>query len=150
MTKVTNCMTPTVLRAGEHALPFLGRGDFRCMARSQGTAARRRSSATLRTVRCRKATKQGAKSVRPMHSYDEHINLADKPTEIRDGLGNKVVYRYDSEGNRIHEGIMDPDGNLKKSLDSVYDTHNRLQRIVNPDRSHISSILMTAKGTAPA
>jgi len=63
------------------------------------------------------------------YAYDP----ANKMTEIRDGLGNKIVYGYDREGNRNREERKDPTGQLKKYLDFVYDSFGRLWKTVNPD-----------------
>jgi RHS repeat-associated protein len=63
-------------------------------------------------------------------------NLASKLIAIQDTLGNKIVYQYDVEGNRIHEEIQDPHGVLKKYLDFTYDAYNDLKRIVNPDSTY--------------
>jgi YD repeat-containing protein len=63
-------------------------------------------------------------------------NPANKLTEIRDSLGNKIVYGYDLEGNRNREEVKDPAGALKKSLDFTYDAYNRLNRIVNLDTTY--------------
>ena len=45
---------------------------------------------------------------------DFTYNLANKLTEIRDSLGNKIQYQYDVEGNRTREETRDPQGTLKK------------------------------------
>jgi RHS repeat-associated protein len=60
-------------------------------------------------------------------------NLANKITEIRDNLGNKIQYQYDVEGNRTREETKDPQGTLKKYLDFTYDAYNHLKKIINPD-----------------
>ena len=64
---------------------------------------------------------------------DFTYNLANKLTEIKDSLNNKILYQYDVEGNRSHEEIKDPQGTLKKYLDFTYDAYNRLKKIINPD-----------------
>ncbi len=66
---------------------------------------------------------------------DFTYNLANKLTEIRDNLGNKIQYQYDVEGNRSREEVKDPQGILKKYLDFTYDAYNHLKRIINPDTS---------------
>jgi len=68
---------------------------------------------------------------------DFTYNLANKLTEIRDSLGNKIQYQYDVEGNRIREETKDPAGTLKRSLDFTYDVYNRLKKIINPDSNYI-------------
>ena len=67
---------------------------------------------------------------------DFTYNLANKLTEIRDSLGNKIQYQYDVEGNRTHEETKDPQGTLKKYLDFTYDAYNNLKRIINPDTTY--------------
>jgi RHS repeat-associated protein len=64
---------------------------------------------------------------------DFDYNLANKLTEIRDSLGNKIQYQYDVEGNRTREETKDPQGALKKYLDFTYDPYSHLKRIVTPD-----------------
>jgi len=63
-------------------------------------------------------------------------NLANKLTEIRDTLGNKIQYQYDVEGNRTREETKDPAGTLKKYLDFTYDAYNNLKKIINPDTTY--------------
>jgi RHS repeat-associated protein len=67
---------------------------------------------------------------------DFTYNLANKLTEIRDSLGNKIQYQYDVEGNRTREETKDPQGSLKKYLDFTYDAYNNLKRIINPDSTY--------------
>ncbi|MFB3885275.1 MAG: RHS repeat protein, partial [Thermodesulfobacteriota bacterium] len=64
---------------------------------------------------------------------DFTYNLANRLTEIKDSLDNKIQYQYDVEGNRTSEDIKDPQGTLKKELDFTYDAYNRLKKIINPD-----------------
>ena len=63
--------------------------------------------------------------------YDH--DLADRLTEIKDSLGNRIVYTPDTEGNREKEEIFDPEGVLQKTVSMIYDTHNRLEWITHPD-----------------
>jgi YD repeat-containing protein len=67
---------------------------------------------------------------------DFTYNLANKLTEIKDSLNNKIQYQYDVEGNRIREEIKDPQGTLKKYLDFTSDSYNNLRRIINPDTTY--------------
>jgi RHS repeat-associated protein len=67
---------------------------------------------------------------------DYTYNLANKLTEIKDSLNNRIQYQYDVEGNRIREETKDLDGTLKKYLDFTYDAYNNLKRIVTPDTSY--------------
>jgi RHS repeat-associated protein len=68
---------------------------------------------------------------------DFTYNLANKLTEIKDSLNNKIQYQYDVEGNRIREETKDPHGTLKKYLDFTYDAYNNLKKIINPDTTYI-------------
>ncbi len=63
-------------------------------------------------------------------------NLANKLTEIRDNLGNKIQYQYDVEGNRTREETKDPQGTLKRYLDFTYDAYRHLKKIINPDTNY--------------
>jgi RHS repeat-associated protein len=67
---------------------------------------------------------------------DYTYNLANKLTEIKDSLNNKIQYQYDVEGNRTREETKDPTGTLKKYLDFTYDAYNNLKRIINPDSTY--------------
>jgi RHS repeat-associated protein len=67
---------------------------------------------------------------------DFTYNLANKLTEIKDNLNNKIQYQYDVEGNRIREETKDPQGTLKKYLDFTYDAYSNLKRIINPDTTY--------------
>jgi len=67
---------------------------------------------------------------------DFTYNLANKLTEIKDSLNNKIQYQYDVEGNRIREETKDPQGTLKRYLDFTYDAYNHLKRIINPDTNY--------------
>jgi RHS repeat-associated protein len=67
---------------------------------------------------------------------DFTYNLANKLTEIKDSLDNKIQYQYDVEGNRIREETKDPQGTLKKYLDFTYDAYNNLKKIINPDTTY--------------
>jgi len=67
---------------------------------------------------------------------DSTYNLANKLTEIKDSLNNKIQYQYDVEGNRTREETKDPTGTLKKYLDFTYDTYNNLKKIINPDATY--------------
>jgi RHS repeat-associated protein len=65
-------------------------------------------------------------------------NLANKLTGIRDkeieAESNRIIYGYDTEGNRNREDVKDPQGVLKKYLDFTYDySYNRLKKVINPD-----------------
>ncbi|MBK7333034.1 MAG: RHS repeat protein [Betaproteobacteria bacterium] len=51
-------------------------------------------------------------------------------TEIRDGLGNKIVYTLDGMGNRTKEEAFDPAGVLARTRSRVYDSLNRMAQEV--------------------
>jgi len=70
------------------------------------------------------------------NQVDFSYNPANKLTEIADSLGNKIIYGYDTEGNRNREETKDPMGTLKKYLDFTYDTYNNLKKIINPDSTY--------------
>jgi RHS repeat-associated protein len=84
------------------------------------------------------------------YGYDDHGNLnfirfpegntleftytpSNRLSLVRDNLGNTIQCFYDDEGNRNLEEVLDPEGNLRKSLKFEYDPFNRLWRIINPD-----------------
>jgi len=58
--------------------------------------------------------------------------------KIQDSQGNSISYHYDSEGNRLREEIKDPGAQLTKYADLVYDSKNRVSRIVQPDTTSTS------------
>lgn len=53
---------------------------------------------------------------------------AHRLTEIRDGLGNKVVYSLDAAGNRTREQAFDVSGTLARTRSWVYDDLNRVSQ----------------------
>jgi RHS repeat-associated protein len=53
---------------------------------------------------------------------------AHRLTEIRDGLGNKIVYTLDGKGNRTAENVYDHAGVLKRTRSRVFNALNRLER----------------------
>ena len=63
------------------------------------------------------------------YTYDTVNHL----TEITDDLGNKILYEYDTQGNRTREERKDPTGAIKTYLDMQYNTFNRLTQVTNPD-----------------
>ena len=69
-------------------------------------------------------------------------NAANKMEMISDQLGNKILYKYNKEGNKEREEIWTPpeagypDGMLMKQLEFAYDEYNRLKQIINPDSSY--------------
>lgn len=52
--------------------------------------------------------------------------------EVKDQLGNTRTYSLDSLGNRIKEELFDPDGQLARSQNRVYDALSRLQNLALP------------------
>jgi YD repeat-containing protein len=62
-------------------------------------------------------------------------NLGGKLVEVADSLSNRIVYTYDSEGNRTSELTYDPSGELARSIQYQYDQMNRLWKVLYPDGS---------------
>jgi len=60
-------------------------------------------------------------------------NSAGYFVEISDSLNNRIIYGYDTEGNRTSEDIKDTSGTLQKSLQFQYDQFNRLFKVLYPD-----------------
>ncbi|MDQ3268299.1 MAG: Ig-like domain repeat protein, partial [Pseudomonadota bacterium] len=60
------------------------------------------------------------------YSYDGAHRLS----QLQDGLGNKIVYTLDAQGNRIKEEAFDPAGTLARTRQQVYDGLNRLHQSV--------------------
>jgi RHS repeat-associated protein len=56
-----------------------------------------------------------------------------KLTRVADNLGHRVDYGYDLKGNRITEKTYDPSGTLVRSIDSAYDTRNRVNQLNDGD-----------------
>ncbi len=47
---------------------------------------------------------------------------------VTDGLGNRMSYTLDSEGNQLFEEVFDPSGNLKKVIGQVFDAYDHIER----------------------
>ncbi|HEV8645109.1 MAG TPA: hypothetical protein VGR01_06030, partial [Burkholderiales bacterium] len=63
----------------------------------------------------------------PDLSYLAYVyDAAHRLTEIRDNLGNKIVYTLDAMGNRTAENVRDPGNNLAQTRSRVYNSLNRL------------------------
>lgn len=60
-------------------------------------------------------------------SADYGYDSVNRLTEIADPLGNKIVYGYDKEGNRIWEEYRDASATVQKFTNFAYDNQNRLQ-----------------------
>ncbi|MDP3390426.1 MAG: RHS repeat-associated core domain-containing protein, partial [Methylococcaceae bacterium] len=58
------------------------------------------------------------------YNYD----AAHRLIQISDGLGNKIVYTLDAMGNRLHQDILDPAGQLAQTRHSEFDALNRLAK----------------------
>ena len=68
----------------------------------------------------------------PDTSYLEYVyDAAHRMTEMRDNLGNRVVYTLDPMGNRTAENVYDPSNALRRTHSRVYSTVNRLYQDVN-------------------
>lgn len=57
--------------------------------------------------------------------YDDAHRL----TDIQDNAGNTIHYTLDAMGNRLHEDIADPTGQLTTTLSRTIDALNRVQQI---------------------
>jgi len=62
------------------------------------------------------------------YSYDDAHRL----NSIKDHLGNALSYTLDAKGNRTKEEVSDPNGQLARRQDRVYDALSRLQNFVQP------------------
>lgn len=60
-------------------------------------------------------------------SADYGYDSVNRLKEIADPLGNKIVYGYDKEGNRIWEEYRDASATVQKFTNFAYDNQNRLQ-----------------------
>jgi RHS repeat-associated protein len=60
-------------------------------------------------------------------SLDYTYDSVNRLKEIVDPVGNKIVYTYDTEGNRTREEYRDPAATVKRFTSFKYDTFNRLQ-----------------------
>ena len=73
---------------------------------------------------------------------------AHRLTEVRDALGNRIVYTLDAMGNRTQEQVFDPNGTLSRAHQREYDALNRLFRDIggaNP-ASQITQYAYDANG----
>jgi RHS repeat-associated protein len=66
---------------------------------------------------------------------DYGYDPSDRLIEIKDSLGNRIVYTPDTEGNIELEEIFDPHGVLQKTVSMVHDGYNRLESVHHPDGS---------------
>ncbi len=64
-----------------------------------------------------------------LFSFDYGYDGANRLTEIRDPFGNRIVYGYDTEGNRTREEFLDPLSAIQRFTNFAYDSLNRLQYI---------------------
>lgn len=60
-------------------------------------------------------------------------NPAGYLVEISDSLNNRIIYGYDTEGNRVSEDVKDTSGTLRKSLQYQYDQFDRVFKVLYPD-----------------
>ena len=84
-------------------------------------------------------------------SYDnQHRQTEIQQKPNTSGFGDKIVYQYDTEGNRTHEEYRFYNGStwdLKKFTDFAYDSYNRLWKIISPiDSSKYTENLYDAAG----
>jgi RHS repeat-associated protein len=73
--------------------------------------------------------------------YDDARRL----TSITDGLGNKIQYTLDTEGNKEKEDILDDQSVLHKSLTQTFDDYNRLNLFTQANENSDSNF--AADGT---
>ncbi len=67
------------------------------------------------------------KVTQPDNSHVEYAyDPAHRLTEIKDNLGNRIVYTLDAMGNRTRDDVFDQAGTLRQRHERVYDTLNRL------------------------
>ncbi len=67
----------------------------------------------------------------PDGSYVQYTyDAAHRLTQIKDGLGNKIVYTLDAIGNRVGESAYDPSNNLARTRSRVYNALNQLYQDV--------------------
>jgi RHS repeat-associated protein len=62
-------------------------------------------------------------------SLDYGYDGASRLTEIRDPFGNRIVYGYDTESNRVREEFLDPLSAVQRFTNFAYDSLNRLEFI---------------------
>jgi YD repeat-containing protein len=63
-----------------------------------------------------------------IYGYDDAHRL----NSIQDHLGNRLKYTLDDKGNRKKEEVFDPNGQLARRQNRVYDALSRLQNLVQP------------------
>lgn len=62
-------------------------------------------------------------------SLDYVYDAVNRQKEIHDAVGNKIVYTYDTEGNRTREEYQDSGAAVHRFTNFAYDNFNRLQYI---------------------
>jgi YD repeat-containing protein len=67
----------------------------------------------------------------PDGSYTAYgYDLAHRLIQLRDNLGNRIVYTLDASGNRIKEDIYDPTNALARTRSSTFDALDRLAKSI--------------------
>lgn len=64
-----------------------------------------------------------------LFSTDYGYDNANRMTEIRDAVGNRIAYGYDTESNRTREEFIDPMSMVHRFTNFAYDSLNRLQYV---------------------
>lgn len=72
-----------------------------------------------------------ADAVTMIFGYDAARRL----TSITDGLGNRIQYQLDTEGNKEKEDLYDDTNTLRKSLTQTFDDYNRLNLLTQANES---------------
>jgi RHS repeat-associated protein len=73
------------------------------------------------------------------YAYDEAgrieriVKTATQPQPGATSQGETIRYEYDTEGNRLREEHIDPQGAVVKFTDFRYDAYNRLEKEFNPE-----------------
>ncbi len=64
-----------------------------------------------------------------LSSVDYGYDNANRLTEVRDAVGNRIAYAYDTESNRTREEFIDPMSAVHRFTNFAYDSLNRLQYV---------------------
>ncbi|MGH9870538.1 MAG: DUF6531 domain-containing protein [Candidatus Polarisedimenticolia bacterium] len=66
-------------------------------------------------------------------SFDYGYDGANRLTEVKDALGNKTAYAYDTESNRTREETINPAMMVRRFTNFAYDSLNRLEYVYFTD-----------------